>query len=649
MSKRKQKIIPQSQKPVPGAATTKSKTVAAHPTGINSMINWLAVLLFILPFLYSENVLDTAVSVRYIFLCSFILLFVLYFFAWKKRFIAIPSLLIKIVFITGAAFALWSLLSLTGAINYHEGYYEISRHLLHLVLLFIIMTAVMQEPAQLLKICCLVTVVALLQGIVGILQFYEIAFTRLPGNYKPYGFMTNRNLFGSAQALLLPFTIYTFYAGKKSWKIIGACSFAVIIVSLMLSQTRSAWLSGIAVLIASTVLVLIFMPALRKKWMLTSLAAIVLIAAIISLLILSDKESSLAKSVKERAASLAVKTSSGSEAEVNITERLKLLKKTMTMIGDHPFTGVGAGNWKVVIPSYGLDSTVYGKGIVAPDRVHNMYLQVASETGVPGAVFYFGMWLVIAWAGFQTIRKTNDNNKKVLLILMLAGFAAIAVDSLFSFAPERIEHSLYMLLMAGIILGLYAHESRTANLKMNAPKKIVLIPVILLILFNLFLGKKKYDFEKHLKLAVFYNEGKRFAETINEVKNGRNTFFTIDVIGNPLELYSGVAYKELKNYDAAISEFKTAVAYSPYNNRTYNNLATLYWDLKQNQTAIDNYKKALLYAPEFETILKNLAMTYYYSGNYAACIETIEKLKIEKDLQLINVLNDCRRKLAEKQ
>ena len=645
MSKRKQKPIPPSQKPVSGGIATKAKTVA---TGINSMINWLSVLLLILPFLYSESVLDTAVSVRYIFLCAFILFFVLYFFAWQKKPIAVLPSLIKIVFITGAAFAVWSLLSLTAAINYHEGYYEVSRYLLHLILLFIIMTAVMQESEKLLKICCVVTLVALLQGIIGILQFYDIAFTRLPGNYKPYGFMTNRNLFGSAQALALPFAIYVFYAGKKTWKIVGASSFAVIIISLVLSQTRAAWLSGIAVLIASTILVLIFIPALRKKWTLSSLAAIAVIAAIVSLLIMTDKESSLARSVKERAASLAVKTSSGSEAEVNITERLKLLKKTMTMIGDHPVTGVGAGNWKVMIPSYGLDSTVYGKGIVAPDRVHNMYLQVASETGVPGAIFYFAMWLIIAWIGFLMIRNINDNNKKVLLILMLAGFAAIAVDSLFSFAPERIEHSLYMLLMAGIILGLYAKESGTVNLKMNAAKKIVLVPVILFILFNLFLGKKKYDFEKHLKLAVFYNESKRFAETIDEVQKGKNTFFTIDIIGNPLELYSGVAYKELKNYDAAIREFKTAAAYNPYNNRTYNNWATVYWDLKEYRTAIDNYKKALAYAPEFETILKNLAMTYYYSGDYAACIETIEKLKIEKDPLLINVLNECRRKLAEK-
>ena len=624
-----------------------SKISPASP-GLNSMINWLLVLIAILPFIYSEIPLDTVVSVRSIFLCGFLLLFVLYFFAWKKRMVTAPPRLIKIVFVTGAAFAVWSLLSLTGAINYREGYWETGRHLLHLVLLFIIMTAVIQESSQLLKICCAVTIISLVHGLVGILQFYEISFTSLPGNYKPYGFMTNRNLFGSALAFLLPFVIYTFYAGKRSWKVMAGFTLIVIAVSLLLSQTRSAWLSGITIFIVSLLLVLIFVPSQRKRWMLSSLAAIAVAAVVISLLIFSDKESELAKSVTERAASLTVNTTPQTAADVNISERLKMWKKTLSMIKDHPLTGVGSGNWKVVIPSYGLANTVFAKGYFAPDRVHNTYLQITSETGVPGALFYFGMWVLIAIIGFKVIRKTTSTDKKILVILMLAGLSAVAVDSLFSFAVERIEHSIYMLLMGGVILGLYAQEAVTPNLKLQPIKNIILVAAVLLILFNFLLGKKKFDFEKHLKLAIYNNEQKRFSETINEANSAKNSFFTIDITANPVELNSGVAYKEMKNYDAALRELNTALTYSPYNNRTYNNLAAVYFDLKQYQNAIDSYKKSLEYVPEFETVLKNLAMTYYFAGDYAACIETMGKFKTEGDPMMTNVLNDAKNKLGEK-
>ena len=617
------------------------------PMGLNSMMNWLAGLLFIVSFIYSTLAIDVAMAPRNIFLSGFILLFVLYFFAWRKRVVDTPSFLIKLIFLTGGAFAVWNLLGLFGAINYHEGYYEISRHLLHLILFFIVLQAVIQEPVKLKSIFYVLTIVALLHGLVGILQFYELAFTQLPGNYKPFGFMTNRNLFGSAQAFLLPFAIYTFYMASRTWKIISAFAITSIFVSLILSLTRSSWLSGIAILLGAAILVLIFVPTMRKKWMLGTLVAAVVIALIAAILILPDKESELASSVKERAATLSTNTSTTTTtiAGANIAERLKIWRKTAMMIGDHPLLGVGAGNWKVMMPSYGLDSTVFAKGYYAPDRAHNVYLQIASESGIPGAIFYFGFWLIIVWTGFSFLRKTNNENKKIIVILMLAGLSAVAIDAMFSFPNERVEHSIYMILMAAIIVGMYAQEIVGAGHRIVTPKRILVIFLVAVAAFNLFLANKRLGFEKHLMRAVAYNDQKQFLQTLDEVKQGTNEFFTVDITGNPLEMYSGIAYKELKNLDAAMKDFNKAVAYNPYNCRVYNNRAMLHWDLKQLQSSVNDYNSALLYAPEFETVMKNLAFTYYQAEKFKECIETINRMK-EKDEMTINVLNDAKKKLG---
>ena len=643
MTKKKIRTISKSGN-VKDTSAANLKTLSM-PTGLNSMMNWLAGLLLIVSFIYSTLAIDVAMAPRNIFLSGFILLFVLYFFAWRKRVVVTPYFLIKLIFLTGGAFAVWNLLGLFGAINYHEGYYEISRHLLHLILFFIVLQAVIQELGKLKSIFYILTIVALLHSLVGILQFYELAFTQLPGNYKPFGFMTNRNLFGSAQAFLLPFTIYTFYAASRTWKIISAFAISSIFVSLILSLTRSSWLSGIAIILGAAILVLIFVPTMRKKWMLGTLASAVVIAVIAAILILPDKESELAISVKERAASLATNTSTTTIAGANITERQKIWKKTATMIGDHPLLGVGAGNWKVVMPSYGLDSTVFAKGYYAPDRVHNVYLQIASESGIPGAIFYFGFWLIIVWTGFSFLRKTNNENRKIIVILMLAGLSAVAVDAMFSFANERVEHSIYMTLMAGIIVGMYAQEKAGAVHKIVTPKRILVIFLVAVGSFNFFLAKKRLDFENHLMRAVAYNDQKQFMQTIDEVKQGINEFFTIDITGNPLEMYSGIAYKEQRNFDAAMSDFNKAIAYSPYNCRIFNNRAMLHWELKQLQSSVNDYNSALLYAPEFETVMKNLAFTYYQAEKYNECIETINRMK-EKDEMTINVLNDAKKKLG---
>src|SRR5262245_13586677 len=117
MSKQKQKVAP-SKKQSAGEKSTPAKL-----TGINNMMNWLAMLLLILPFIYSETPLDTNLSVRYIFLCVFMLAFTGWFFLLKKRSLVIPPRLIQMVFVVGAAFAVWSIVGLINAVNYHEGIY----------------------------------------------------------------------------------------------------------------------------------------------------------------------------------------------------------------------------------------------------------------------------------------------------------------------------------------------------------------------------------------------------------------------------------------------------------------------------------------------------------------------------------------------
>src|SRR6185295_18640894 len=39
----------------------------------------------------------------------------------------------------------------------------------------------------------------------------------------------------------------------------------------------------------------------------------------------------------------------------SVHERLQLWSRTLRMIRDHPLTGVGLGNWRVVLPTYGME------------------------------------------------------------------------------------------------------------------------------------------------------------------------------------------------------------------------------------------------------------------------------------------------------
>lgn len=626
------------------APPVKEKNNAAN--GLNSMTNWLIVLIAVLPVLFSRQTMDPAIAVRYIFISGFMLLFVLYFFARTKTFrsFSFPPLA-KWVFIAGAGFAVWLLVSMGAALNFREGYYELARHLLNLFVLFAVMVTVTREEPRALKLCKALVLVSFIQSMAGIGQYYEFAFTDLPGaNAKPFGLMANRNLFGSAQALLLPFVLFVLYKGGRVWKWLAGFATAGLIVSILLSQTRSAWLATLCIILVSVTLVSIFSIPNRKKWLTATAAGIAAAAVLVLLVLLTDTEGTMKKSVTERAKSLTRSSDGTDQSTSDADERVRIWYKTMDMIRDKPITGAGPGNWKLAIPSYGTEGLVWAYGKYGPDRPHNVYLHVASETGIPGAVLYFSMWLLIAAAGFIVIRKSQSEDQRILTILMLAGLAALACDSLFSFPTERIEHSLYIMLMGGIILGCYAKTNDTKKMVLQKP---LIVAACFILAFNLFLGFSKYNFEYHLNRVKAFENQKRYQEMADEASEAKSSFITLGAdVGLSLELKKAIALKELKQYDRALWEIGMAKRYHPNSAAVWNTEGTIYTDLKQYDKAIYCYERAMKITPYFNIVLQNLALNYFMANNFKGCIATLDKLNIENDEYLKGMKKEAERRLA---
>ncbi len=646
MSKKKQrKLAALAEEQLNQPQKGKKKASTKRP---GFTFHWLVLLVLILPFLISEKISDSVTILRYIFLSGTLLVSVLYIL-WQKKAFDLPApLLIKLIFASALLYGAWSIISMQGALNYREGYYEVARHFLNIILLIVVITAIIKDPSLITRICKALVWVALLQGLIGIFQYYDIAFTEVPGaNEKPYGLMGNRNLFGSAQVFIAPFVFYMLYSGNKLWKYISGISLTIVSLSIFLSQTRSAWLAFVAVILVSLILTIIFSPANRKKWILGTVIGTLVIAAFISLFLAADIEGQLSQSVTSRAASLTGAVVSNSNASSTVTDRLQIWKQTGQLIKDNPALGVGPGNWKIAILQYGTEGLIWAYGNYSPDRVHNVYLQVTAETGIPGAIFYFGMWLLIAFAGFKTILRTKNEDQKILVILMLAGLSAVAVDAMFSFPTERIEHTLYMFLMGAFILGSYLDSLSGTNQKVWSFKKPVLIGFGVILAFNLFLGFKRYQFDRQLSITKAYENSRQYNEMLQEATAGMNNFITLGLeIGVSLELKAAIALKELKEYDKALKEISIAKKYNPYSANVYSTEGTIYTDMGQFDRAIQSYEKGLSIVPQHDIILKNLSVNYFNVENYKGCIDVLNKIQINGDEYLLNLLAEAKKRLA---
>jgi O-antigen ligase len=643
MSKRKIQ-----QRTTAAAASKKSLPKQASP----GLIGWLVILAIILPITFSNTTLDPSVSPRYLILCIFITLFFAYYLFFKSKTYPLPfSHLLSIVFGVGLLYCIASTVSLALAINPKEGFMQMSRNYMNLFFLAIVLCVVYYDGNRLIALFRTFVVLAFVHSIIGILQYYGMAFTDLPGNFTPYGLMANRNLYGSAQTLLLPFCLFVLYTDRKEWKYASGLSLLFLFTSILLSQTRSAWLASLLIIFGSLVLVLVFVPRHRKTWAIGTGIITLAIAVLVFAFLYGGGDNNLSRSIKERSSTL-VRSVTGSDTSVaasNINERFVIWQKTMQLIKDHKLTGVGPGNWKIGIQKYGNKGLINEYGDYVLDHTHNIYLQLAAETGIPGLLLFLTFWILIVYAGVRSLaRKDSSDNQKLFVLLSLCGIGAFALDGFFSFPLERIEHSFYLFLFGGIVLAHFALGLKREQVFTLSNRNWLWVPLALSA-FGLFISNERYQFEVHAyRMKAFYKM-KDYQEVISEVEESRTNFGTLDINADPLQMYSAIAYKELKKYDLALKECQTALLYHPYNARVYNTMGTIYTETQDFAKAIDAYKKALSIIPRSDVSLKNLAINYFYVKQYGQCLETLEKIKdVEKVPMLVQIRNVCLQQVNQK-
>jgi O-antigen ligase len=622
-------------------------SVNANTTGNNSvkMGYWLMAAAIILPLLISSMTSDPVLPIRFIGLSIFCCCLTIYFLLIKKNLSLTIPRLPRLVFLAGLLFGAVACVSLAFSINPGAGYFDLAKHFLQLTFLLLCVLIFTKEPAAAAVVCKGLVIAAMLQSLVGVLQFYEVAFAGIQGaNDKPFGLMANRNLFGSAQLLVLPFVLYILYAGSRFWKAAASASIFLLIFSLILSQTRSAWLGAIAVFFISLLLMLLYMKGNRKKWLLYYGAAAAITAGLGILIVLSDAGGDLSKSIRQRVGlQSTVNETNPASVSSNANERVKIWKKTILLIKDHPALGVGYGNWKINVRNYGSGGMTWENGKYVPDRPHNVALQVTAETGFAGVFFYLSMWLLTAWAGFLSLKKNGDKKSNWLCIVMLAGLGAFAVDSMFSFPTERVEHTIYITLMSALLLASYsrskADESTQKPVKLNF---VIMLPGVLIAAFCIYIGLKKYTFEQQLPLAVAYQKANRNEEAILAAEEGNNRWVTLNEEGKSLQIYSSLAYMSLKKYPEALEEGRLALQYNPNSAMVYNNIGAVYANMNKFDSASIYYEKAVKLSPGFEEVLKNLAGCYYNLKQYDKCIAALEKLDISKDSYLTKLMGDAK-------
>jgi putative inorganic carbon (HCO3(-)) transporter len=186
------------------------------------------------------------------------------------------------------------------------------------------------------------------------------------------------NDFAYVLASVLPFAIYLTVGDKRARWLWGAC--CVLLVAALFGTLSRGALVGLAA-------VVLWAVATRRVRMAGVLAGAVVVAG--TLLLAFTLWRPL---IDER---LAAK---GVVAQANVESRQAYWRAALDMAADHPLLGVGPGRYGVESKAYILNDPI---NITEP-VVHNSYLEVLAEGGVPTLLvfvgFIFGSWRLTARA-----------------------------------------------------------------------------------------------------------------------------------------------------------------------------------------------------------------------------------------------------------
>ena len=191
---------------------------------------------------------------------------------------------------------------------------------------------------------------------------------------------------------------------------------ALVTVILVFTQSRGGWIAAAMGLFILLVIWAIVQPPSPSRRVMRLAAATVTVAGLLALLGVGPELRDLWLHPPEE-------TALGTLSTLNY--RRELWPWAMTAIGDFPLTGVGLGAFRhVAFRLYPLP-LLAGQDI---GHAHNIFLQTALDTGLPGLVAYGALLLLAAAAGWRVARR--DVVFRPVALGLLAGLAALHVFGL---------------------------------------------------------------------------------------------------------------------------------------------------------------------------------------------------------------------------
>jgi O-antigen ligase len=569
--------------------------------------------ILVVPLLYSTQTLDPSLTGRSLALSAVTLIFLSYIILItlkdSKRFDF--NILNNKIIIFYLAYLFFVGLSVLKAENTTEAIADLFKHLSIFVYLTVSVVFLSKNQHFHITLSKVVTVFSLVILVIGIYQIIGYLMKGVFDHHTSYeisAMFAHRNLYAQIILLSLPFNVYILFTDKSYFRLIAIITTLISLIFITILLTKSVWLAFVIALFVCLVIFLAFiykrpskgLGAIKKPLLIAIIVVLVIGFSAILISKISDE------SIFEKQTYWLKSSQFGSSKE-----RLELWKRSFRMVEENPVSGVGTGNWRILISKYGSENLRSENGEIFFQRPHNDFIWIMSEAGIIAFISYVSLLILVFYYLFQLLRNSKDKNNKLFALCLVFFFVSFCVISFFSFPRERIEHNILVVLAIASVVILHYKTSNPTRHFSRLSFLVTSAPLIIILLISIIINTYRFYGEKWAMNSINYRSSNNWRKVIQAIDKSHNRFYTIDHTSTPLYFYRGIANYNLGHINKAIGDFTKARYANPYHLHVYNNLGTCSELQGNHNKAISFYKQALNISPSYENTLINMCAVYY--------------------------------------
>ncbi len=428
------------------AATTPGRTAIARTgTGFGLEEAALAILFLSVAFVFSTGLASQFILAKLFALrISTLLLVILWVYRLRQgrlrfppRVVSYPLFALFAWWVFSTFFALHKPTALSGV---HDGYKGLWTHINYLIL-FVTCSTLPIDEGKLKRILGILVCTFIPVALYAIAQCYGMDFMAWRGVVRNGGStIGNPTVTATLLSLCFPFALFFAISAARPFERILWAVAAFILLSAVVATLSRAPLVGSLLSAVIMVGALLLQKGMDRKKALIVAALFLLGLSVI----LATNWRSVVQVGERFRAIISLKD------ELATTDRGYWYRGAALSIRDYPWFGVGFDGFRLTYPRYRLEAEgrLAQTKDMTPTKVHNMYLQVAVESGIPGLLLYL---LLIAAVLSLLLRRPSPNNAGAPPLLKAAFLAAIVsylAEDLTGW-PE-ISHAAYFWAILGL-------------------------------------------------------------------------------------------------------------------------------------------------------------------------------------------------------